>query len=308
MNVVSTSPSSTEILYALGIEPVAVSHACDYPPQVERLPAIDVSKVDAEASAARHAQVQAATADGHLYRMDAGAIDAADPDLIVTQGVCGVCAVDEVLVEETLSELDAAPDVVALDASRLADVFECIRTVGDATGRQGRAAALITDLEDRLETVERRVPSTDRPRTVVLEWMDPLRPAGSWVPDVVAAAGGAYGLGTAGERSSETSWEAVRAYDPEVLVVAPCGYDADRTRRQLHELTDRPGWGELTAVRSDRVHLLDGSAYLTRWTPRLVEAVERLAALCHPGTFGPPPDDVVTPSNIDRLGDAGDAV
>lgn len=295
MNVVSTSPSSTEILYALGIEPVAVSHACDYPPQAGRRPAIDVSKVDAEASAARHEQVEAATADGHLYRMDADAIDAAEPDLVVTQGVCGVCAVDEVLVDETLADLDADPDVVALDASRLADVFECIRTVGEATGTRERAAALVTDLEDRLEAVERHVPSTDRPRTVVLEWMDPVRPAGSWVPDVVESAGGDYGLGAAGDRSRVVKWAAVREYDPEVVVVAPCGFDAARTRRQLHELTDRPGWSELSAVRTGRVHVLDGSAYLTRWTPRLVDAVERLAALCHPAAFGPPPADVVTP-------------
>lgn len=295
MNVVSTSPSSTEILYALGIEPAAVSHACDYPPQVDRLPTIDVSKVDAETSGARHEQVRAATADGHLYRMDADAIDAADPDLIVTQGVCGVCAVDEVLVDETLTDLEADPDVVALNASRLPDVFECIRTVGEATGTGNRAAALVADLHDRLESIERRVPSTGRPRTVVLEWMDPVRPAGSWVPDVVEAAGGDYGLGAAGERSSATGWAEVRSYDPEVLVVAPCGFDAARTRRQLTELTDRPGWTELAAVQAGRVHILDGSAYLTRWTPRLVDAVERLAALCHPAAMGPPPADVVTP-------------
>ncbi len=295
MNVVSTSPSSTEILYALGVEPVAVSHACDYPPEAADLPTIDVSKVDAEASADRHEQVRAATADGHLYRMDAAAIDSVDPDLIVTQGVCGVCAVDEVLVDETLADLDADPDVLALNARRLDDVLDCIVEVGDAVGRADRAAALVADLEARIDAVERNVPEEPRPRTAVLEWMDPARPAGSWVPDVVERAGGDYGLGDPGERSAPIEWEAFLAYDPELLVVAPCGYDADRTRDRFHELSDRPGWDEIAAVERDRVFVLDGSAYLTRWTPRIVDAIERLAPLCHPETFDPPAADVVRP-------------
>ena len=157
MNVVSTSPSSTEILCVLGVEPVAVSHACDYPSAVRDLPTIDVSKVDAEASADRRAQVEAATRDGHLYRMDAATLDAVDPDLVVTQGVCGVCAVDDVLVDETLDDIDADPEVLALQASRLADVFACIRQVGDADGRADRAAELVADLRERVSDVERRV-------------------------------------------------------------------------------------------------------------------------------------------------------
>ncbi|RQH00980.1 ABC transporter substrate-binding protein [Natrarchaeobius oligotrophus] len=292
MNVVSTSPSSTEILYELGVEPVAVSHACDHPPAAAELPAIDVSKVDATASADRHEQVRAATANGHLYRMDGARIDALEPDLIVTQGVCGVCAVDDVLVEETLADLEADPDVLALQANRLADVLECVEDVGRATGTEERAAALVDDLRERIAAVEERVPDEPRPRTAVLEWMDPIRPAGSWVPDVVDAAGGEYGIGEPGERSRPLEWDAFLEYDPEVLVVAPCGFDADRTLEQFHELSDRPGWDEIAAVRDDRVFVLDGSAYLTRWTPRLVDAVERLAALCHPQAFELPADVV----------------
>ncbi|MFP8953284.1 ABC transporter substrate-binding protein [Natrialbaceae archaeon A-arb3/5] len=295
MNVISTSPSSTEILYELGVEPVAVSHACDYPPKVTDLPAIDVSKVDATASADRHEQVRAATAKGHLYQMDADRIAAVDPDLIVTQGVCGVCAVDDVLVDETLADLDVDPAVLALQANRFADVLECVHEVGEAVGREERAAELVDSLRARVEAVEQRVPDEPRPRTAVLEWMDPIRPAGSWVPDVVRAAGGEYGLGEPGARSDSLEWDAFLEYDPEVVVVAPCGFDAERTREQFHELSDRPGWDELTAVREDRVFVLDGSAYLTRWTPRLVDAVERLAPLCHPDAFGSPPDDVVRP-------------
>lgn len=288
MRVVSTSPSSTEITYALGVEPVAVSHACDFPPEARGLPTIDVSKVDAESSADRHAQVQAATTDDHLYRMDADVIDALEPDLIVTQGVCGVCAVDDVLVAETCARLESDPTVLSLHARTLGDVFECIIEVGVATNTQKEAVELVSELRGRLADVEGRLPSGDRPRTAVLEWMDPIRPGGSWIPAVVAAAGGDYGLGNPGERSEPLEWDAFRAYDPEVIVVAPCGYDVDRTRRQFHELSGRPGWDDLTAVRQGRVYALDGSAYLTRWTPRLVDGVERLARCFHPSAFGSP--------------------
>ncbi|GAB3032510.1 ABC transporter substrate-binding protein [Natronobiforma cellulositropha] len=293
MKVISTSPSSTEILAALGVDPVAVSHACDYPPRVADLPRIDVSKVDADASADRHEQVRAATADGHLYRMDAETIDALDPDLIVTQGVCGVCAVDDVLVGETLAGLETDPAVLALQARRLADVFTCIEEVGEATDTEAAATALVADLRERLDTLAERVPDAPRPRLAVLEWMDPLRPGGSWVPDVVAAAGATCEFGEPGARSRPLEWDAFLAADPEVLVVAPCGFDAERTLERLHELTDRPGWDDLTAVRDGQVFVFDGSAYLTRWTPRLVDAAERLAAVCHPDAFDAPPADVV---------------
>ena len=291
MRVISTSPSSTEILYALGIEPVAVSHACDYPPAVEDLPVIDVSKVDAEASTDRHEQVQEATADGHLYRMDTETIDAVEPDLIVTQGVCGICAVDEVLVDKTISELSVDPRVLALQAHNLEDVLQCVHDVGAATNTEDRAEALVDSLRERLDAVETQRPAADRPRTTVIEWMDPLRPAGSWVPETVETAGGSYVLAKAGERSESVDWEAVLGVDPERLIVSPCGFDLERTRKRLHELSGRPGWGTMTAVQEGHVYALDGSTYLTRWTPRLVDAVEHLARVCHPETFGSPTDE-----------------
>lgn len=181
MNVVSTSPSSTEILYALGVEPVAVSHACDYPPAARELPVVDTSTVDAEASGDRHDQVQAATRDGHLYRMDADTLNAVDPDLVVTQGVCGVCAVDDVLVDETLADLDADPDVLALQASRLAGVFDCIRQVGAVVDREDKADELVADLQDRLAALESQLPDA-RPRTLVLEWVTSSPPQTAGLP------------------------------------------------------------------------------------------------------------------------------
>lgn len=294
MNVVSTSPSGTEILYALGVEPVAVSHACDYPPEVADKPRIDASRIEGETSSDRHTQTEAASADGHVYDVDTRRLRATEPDLIVTQEVCGVCAVDTTIVDDVLSDLDVDPQVVGLNANRLDDVFECIRSVGRATGRVERADALVADLRGRLDAIESQAAAIDeRPRVAVIEWMDPIHVAANWVPELVELAGGAYGLAEPGQRSVETEWATVVDYAPEVVVVAPCSYDVERTRERRSELADRDGWEMLPAVRDGRVYALDGSSYLTRWSPRLVDAAERLAAVLHPTVFGDPPADVV---------------
>jgi len=293
VNVVSTSPSATEILYAIGVEPVAVSHACDYPPEVENKPAIDSSRISGETSGERHAQTAAAAADGHVYSMHAERLRAADPDLIITQEVCGVCAVDTTAVDHVLSDLQNDPEVLALDATRLADLFECIHAVGRATGREDQARTLVSDLRARLMEIEERVEARARtPSVTVIEWMDPIHVAANWVPELVDLAGGAYGLADPGERSREHDWSAVVDFSPEVLVLAPCSYPVERTRDRLDELATRDGWRSLPAVRNGRVYAIDGSSYLTRWSPRLVDGAERLAAILHPDHYGDPPADV----------------
>lgn len=293
VNVVSTSPSATEILYALGVEPVAVSHACDYPPAVADAPRIDASRVDGETSGERHARAETASADGHVYDVHTRRLREAAPDLIVTQEVCGVCAVDATVIDDVLADLDADPEVLGLNANRLDDVFDCIRAVGRATGREERAATLVAELRGRLDAIATRAAVADpRPRVAVIEWMDPVHVAANWVPELVELAGGDYGLAAAGRRSTETAWADVVDYAPEVLVVAPCSYPVERTRDRRAELADRAGWERLPAVRTGRVFAFDGSSYLTRWSPRLVDAAERLAAALHPDVFGPPPADV----------------
>lgn len=293
MNVVSTSPSGTEILYALGVEPVAVSHACDYPPEVEHKPRIDSSRIEGGTSGERHAQTASADSDGHVYSVHAERLRAAEPDLIVTQEVCGVCAVDTTTVDGVLSDLDVDPEVLALNASRLDDLYECIRAVGRATGREDRAGTLVSELRSRLRAIERDVPTgATPPRVTVIEWMDPIHVAANWVPELVELTGGTYGLAEPGQPSREIEWSAVLDYAPDVLVVAPCSYPVDRTRERLSELADREGWDSLPAVRNGRVYAFDGSSYLTRWAPRLVDGAERLAAVVHPEVFGEPPSDV----------------
>lgn len=293
MNVVSTVPSATEILYSLGVEPVAVSHACDYPAAVNDLPRIDANTIGGTTSAERDAQT--ATASG--FDVDAETLRSVDPDLIITQTVCGVCAVDRTAVEEVLDGFDADPAIISLNPRRLSDLFECIKQVAAAMNSIERGEELVTSLRDRLAKIEERSPP-EKPRVAVIEWMDPIHVGANWVPEIVQISGGRYGLAAHGERSEEVEWAEIVDYAPEVLIIAPCGYNVDRIRDRFEELRDRPGWRDLPAVERDRVYGIDGSRYLTRWSPRLVDAAERVAAVIHPSEFGPPPDDVeplVTP-------------
>lgn len=292
MRVVSTSPSGTEICYALGVEPVAVSGRCSHPPEAVDKPRIDASAIDARTSADRHEQVRDAAASDGVHEVHAERLRAAEPDLIVTQRVCGECAVDESRVETVLGDLDVDPDVLGLQANTLNDCFECIRRVGMATGTEERADELVADLRARLEAIRERVDDRPRPRVAVVEWMDPIHVAGNWVPELVDVAGGDYGLVEAGGGSRTIDWRTLVEYDAEVLVVAPCGTSVGATVERIGELTGRDGWADLAAVRTDRVFAMDGQRYLNRWTPGLVDAAERLASAFHPEAVGAPPVDV----------------
>lgn len=289
MRVVSLLPSATEIVAALGIEPVGVSHECDYPPTVTEKPAVNRSRVDAEASSVEiNDQVLDAEADDGVYDIDLATLERLDPDLVVSQGICDVCAVDSVLVREAVDQLNLDCEVLTTDPHSLDDVFADIRRIGDATGTEDRADELVSTLEARVRTVETTA-TDERPRVAVLDWTDPVMIAGHWVPEMVEMAGGSYGLTDPDGRSRPREWTEVREYDPEVLVVAPCGFDLDQTRENLTDLTEREGWAELTAVRKNRAYALDGHQYVNRPGPRLVDSVEYLAGLIHPDQFDTPP-------------------
>ncbi|MBV0903658.1 cobalamin-binding protein [Haloarcula salina] len=295
MRVVTLLPSATEIVYALGVEPVGVSHECDYPPAARERPSVNRSRVDPEAASAEiNEQVAAAEEGDGVYAVDREALAELDPDLVVTQGVCDVCAVDHVLVAEAVAELGLDAEVLTLDVHSLDDLFESIHRVGSAIGRDERASALVADLRERVAAVEATAARAEtRPRVAVLDWLDPVMVAGHWIPEMVATAGGRYGLEDAGAHSRPREWEAVREYDPEVLVAAPCGFDVAQTRENLADLTERPGFDDLTAVREGRTYVVDGHHYVNRSGPRLVDTLEFLAALVHPELFDSPPRDAV---------------
>ncbi|WP_254536897.1 ABC transporter substrate-binding protein [Halomarina litorea] len=296
MRVVSLLPSATELVYALGVEPVAVSHECDYPPEAAEKPAVNAARVDASASSAEiDRQVLAAEREGGgVYELRLDVLAAADPDLVVTQGLCDVCAVDEVLVEEAVDELGLDCEILTTDPHSLADVLDDVRRIGAATGREDCADQLIADLRGRVEAVRETAARADeRPRTLVLDWLDPVMTAGHWVPEMIEWAGGECVLPA--DASTPREWETVREVDPEVLVAAPCGFDLDQTAENLADLTDREGFADLTAVREGRAYAMDGHQYVNRPGVRLVDSLEYLAALLHPDLFETLPASAARP-------------
>jgi iron complex transport system substrate-binding protein len=296
-DVVSLLPSATEIVYALGIEPVATSHECDYPPAAAGRPDANRSRVDPDASAAEiDAQVQEAEASGGVYEIRREVLAEADPDVVVSQGICDVCAVDEVLVREAVDELGLNCEVVTTDPHSLSDVFDDIKEIGAALGREARADELVTDLRERVAAIEARAATADeQPRVAVLDWTDPVMVAGHWIPEMVERLDATFGLQERAAASRPFEWREIRAYDPEVAVIAPCGFDLDQTFENLSDLTDRAGWEDIAAVRNGRAYAMDGHHYVNRPGPRLVETMEALAACIHPDLFETPPDHVARP-------------
>ncbi len=299
MRVVSLLPSATEIVHALGVEPVGVSHECDHPPEAADLPSVVETRVDPDASSAEiNEQVASAERGGGVYELDLETLERLDPDVVVSQGICEVCAVDRVLVREAVDELGLDCEVVTTDPHSLGDVFGDIERIGAVLGREDRAAAVVGDLRERVDRVREvtaDVPEAERPRVAVLDWLDPVMVAGHWIPELVEWAGGEYGMADHGAESRPREWAAVRAYGPEVLVAAPCGFELDQTVANLDDLTDRAGFPELPAVRADRAFAMDGHHYVNRPGPRLVGTLEYLAGLIHPDRFDEPPAAAVRP-------------
>jgi len=298
MDVVTLLPSATEIVTALGVEPVGTSHECDYPPRVAELPDVNTSRIDADASSGEiNQQVAAAEASGDgVYGIRGDVLADLDPDLIVTQGICDVCAVDTVLVEEAVAQHGLGAEILTTDPHHLGDLYEDIERIGAALGREDRADELLASLRGRVAAVEDAVAGAiSCPSVAILDWLDPVMVAGHWIPELVELAGGRYPMADAGDRSTAREWTEVREADPDVLVAAPCGFGLEQTREHIGDLTDRTGWNELRAVRSGRAYAMDGHFYVNRPGPRLVDTLEYLAATLHPRRFEEPPADVVRP-------------
>jgi iron complex transport system substrate-binding protein len=298
MRIVSLLPSATELVYALGVAPVGVSHECDHPPAAEDRPVVNRTTIDPTASSgAIDEQVAAAEAGDGVYDVDEETLAALDPDLVITQGICDVCAVDEVQVAETVERLGIDAAIMTTDPHSLDDVFADLRRLGEATGRQERAAEVVADLRERVTAVEAVVAdeATEQPRVAVLDWLDPVMVAGHWVPELVGLAGGRYGLADPGDRSEPREWAEIRRYDPDVLIAAPCGFAVEQTVENVADLTGRAGWADLAAVSADRVSVMDGHHYVNRPGPRLVDTLEYIAALVQPDLFERPPSDVARP-------------
>jgi iron complex transport system substrate-binding protein len=266
---------------------VGVTHECDHPPGVGKLPKLTRSKLDPGMSSA---EIDAAIGDiltdeGSIYALDADLLEDLAPDLIVTQGLCEVCAVSTDLVREAALKLLKPQHVVSLNPTSLEDVFRDTVRVGEAVGRGDVARAKIAALRDRLARVEEAVAGRDRPRVGCVEWLDPPFSAGHWVPEMVRRAGGEESLAGPDEPSKRITWEQVFDAAPDVLVLMPCGFDAKRAVEEARHLPELPGWANLPAVKNGGVWAVDANSYFSRPAPRLVEGVEILARILHPRAF-----------------------
>jgi iron complex transport system substrate-binding protein len=297
IRIVSLLPSTTEIVCALGLEAslVGITHECDYPPSVVDKPRLTSSRISHETMTSKeidHAvRSQLANLDGHgsIYDLDEARLSALKPDLILTQELCEVCAVSYKTVEHAARMFEAEVRVVSLEPNTIGDIFDNIRTVGELTGRKSEAERLVGELNRRLDRVrESTARVAQRPRTLMLEWLEPAFAPGHWVPEQVEIAGGDHAFGRAGQRSVTTTAEEISAYAPEVIVLIPCGYYKADILRQLPGANLPAGWKDLPAVRSSEVWATDATSYFSRPGPRVVEGVEILARILHPEIFGAP--------------------
>lgn len=281
MRIVSLVPHATELLFALGLgdEVIGVTHECDHPPAARGLPHITRDALPAGLSAAEiDAAVRARTqAGGSIYELDTDLLTRLAPDLIVTQALCPVCAVSYDDVAEVARTMPGPPRVIALDPHTLGETLGDVRTIAQATGRREEGVTFVQETAARVDRVRLAMRGSLRPRVVFLEWMDPVYIAGHWTPQLIDYAGGTDACGLAGEPSERSTWEAVAATEPEVVIVGLCGFDAERNRLEALDHAH-----ELVALGEVRVVAIDAGAYFSRPGPRLVEGLELLAHVLHP--------------------------
>jgi iron complex transport system substrate-binding protein len=281
MRIVSLVPHATELLYALGLgdSVVGVTHECDYPAETAGVPKITRDVLPAGLSAAEiDAAVRERTEKGEaIYLLDEDALADLEPDLIVTQELCPVCAVSYDEVREVAQKLDPCPAVIALDPKTFGETMGDIRTLAQATGTRDAALELVTRQRARVDAVKIAVKGVRRRSVVAIEWFDPVFVAGHWTPQLIELAGGTDLLGFAGEHSEQLPWEALVAARPEVVLCIPCGYDGPRALAEAEQFTDK-----LRAIGAQETIALDAAAYFSRPGPRLVDGLETLAHALHP--------------------------
>ncbi len=282
MRIASLLPSATEIVFAVGAgdEVVGVSHECDYPDAARGLPVLTGSAV--ETRGLPQAEIDAAISSllasgGSTYAIDVPRLRELQPDLVITQALCDVCAVSEGQVHRVVHEEQLGARVLTLTPLDLAGVARSIEEVGEATGRPAEGARLAADLRERTSPPP-ALPST-RPRVLALEWFDPPFTAGHWVPEQILAAGGEDVLARPGQKSERVTWETVAASAPEVALLLPCGLSLDEVVREAEGLAQREEWRALPAVRNGAVWALDANAWFSRPGPRLLDGIEALRAI-----------------------------
>jgi iron complex transport system substrate-binding protein len=293
MRIVSLVPSATEMLFALGLGPslVAVTHECDFPPAAAELPKVTRDVLPPGLSAAEiDAAVKERTLAGEsIYELDTDALHELAPDLIVTQALCSVCAVSYDDVRTVAREISSRPRVISLDPRTVGEVLEDARTLAQATDRKDAGVELVAQATARIDRIRLATRDARRPRVVALEWLDPPFAAGHWTPQLISYAGGEDVLGFPGESSEQRTWEEIAAVQPDVVIVMPCGYDAEIAHREAEMHRDR-----LAALGAGEVLAVNAAAYFSRPGPRIIDGLELLAHILHPERVPEAPGESLT--------------
>jgi len=291
LRIVSLIASATEIVHALDLTPFQVgrSHECDYPPEIRALPVCTTPSFPLEGTSAEiDARVKERLVNAlSVYEVFQDVLDRLQPTHVITQTQCRVCAVTPEDVERALARsVSSRPTLVALEPNALGDIWTSIRCVAAACDVAAKGEQVVQALQGRVDQIASRAKKGPRrPRIACIEWVEPLMAAGNWVPELIELACGENLFGVAGAHSPWMTWDELRTSDPDIIVITPCGFDLERTRREMYWLTEKPGWSKLRAVRNRAVYLADGNQYMNRPGPRIVESLEIFAEILHPDLF-----------------------
>ncbi|MBV8817084.1 MAG: cobalamin-binding protein [Acidobacteriaceae bacterium] len=293
LRIVSLIASATEIIHSLGLGQFQVgrSHECDYPESVRQLPVCTRPSFETGGSSRQIDQLvkQQLASAASIYEVFPDVLDSLEPTHILTQTQCKVCAVSLDDVERALGQsVRSRPQIVALEPNCLADVWSDIARVGDACGISDTASQLVADLLNRITGIAQRARAASScPRVACIEWLDPLMAAGNWVPELVNLANAENLFGEPGKHSPWLTWRELSTADPDIIIAMPCGFDLEKTEQEMRWMTCRPEWRTLRAVHNNQVYLADGNQYMNRPGPRVVESLQILAEVAHPGAFPP---------------------
>ena len=295
LRIVSLLPAATEIVCALGLQDalVGITHECDYPHSVKSKPCLTSTGIESSASSMEIDHAVRSQLDGHgsIYELDERALNLQDPNLVLTQDLCEVCAVHYDQVQKAIRiQEEGDVRIASLEPKTIAEIFDTVRTIGGLTARTEVATTIVEELSGRIQRIEASLSRLDRrPRVLMLEWLDPLFAPGHWVPEQVAIAGGELGFGTAGKPSFVITQEQVVEYGPEVIILIPCGFYKEDIIREWSK-TGLAGLRGLPAFDAGEVWATDASAYFSRPGPRIVDGIEILTRILHPEIFGAPTD------------------
>ena len=289
MRLVSFLPSATEILYELGVgdNVFAVTHECNYPADAKTKPRVIHSSFDPQKMSSQEIDnkvIDLVTSGKDIYILDEQVLKKANPDLIIAQGICEVCSPYTREIDKAVSLLGGKPEVLVLDPKNLDEILHNVLEVGNRVGKQEQAKEFVTKLQKRIDHIKNTT-KISRPKVICIEWLDPIFTAGHWVPQMVEIAGGTNGISSTGEKSRKMQIDEIITFDPDIIILMPCGFDIDRTILEYEKLHEDSKWKKIRAVKNGEVYVVNANEYFSKPGPRTVAGLEILAKIIHPDTF-----------------------